>query len=343
MMTLQAIMASILALAGYEYVGHKMDEQKYPPIGRKIDVGGYSLHVIDKGEGGPAVVVDPGMGCNSLSWGLVYPEIAKFTRVIVIDRAGYAWSDASPLPRTSENIVQEMHTLLHNADIPTPYILVGHSFGGINTLLFASTYPDEVAGVVLVDSSHEDQFKEGSVFNKSSSTSEENLTTRWKKYLDGWKNYAEESLGIDDLMTEYQIQEHHEQLKLYPEEIKHGYVAARRKIQFGQAVDAEYSNFKSSLKHLKESGGVLGDKPLTVIMAGRKPTIEECGGHLTQEEIDQNGDVFWPELCRDHAAKSSRGKLIVAENSGHMIPNEQPEIVVEAVREMVDELRGAKE
>ena len=339
MTTLKAIMASILALAGYEYVGQKMDEQKYPPVGRMINVSDYNLHVIDRGVGGPTVVVDPGMGCNSLSWGLVYPEIAKFTRVMVIDRAGYAWSDASPLPRTSENIVQEMHTMLQNSGVPGPYILVGHSFGGVNTRLYASKYPDDVAGVILVDSSHEDQFKEGSIYNKEPLKTEDGFFARWKDSLEEQTEKIKEYLGLHDVISEDEIQKHLETIKLYPEEVKHSHIATRRSIQFNQVVNAEFSNFKSSLKHLKDEGGLLGDKPLTVIMAGKKPTVEECGGLLNQEEIDECCDVFWPGLQAAHAAKSSRGKLIVAEKSGHMIPAEQPEIIVEAVREMVDELQ----
>ena len=338
MTTLKAVMASILALAGYEYVGHKMDEQKYPPVGRMIKVSDYSLHVIDRGTGGPTVVVDPGMGCNSLSWGLVYPEIAKFTRVMVIDRAGYTWSDASPLERTSENIVQEMHAMLQNSGIPGPYILVGHSFGGGNVRLYASKYPDDVAGVILVDSIHEDVYKEGSIFNKQPLPAEESFMTRSKKYLESWKKYFEDYLGIHDLMTADKMQEYQERNKLYPEEVQYNYPATRRLIQFTQAKNAEFANLKQSLQQIKDDGGLLGDKPLTVIMAGKKRTIEEFRGLLTQEEIDQHGDVFWPELQADLAAKSLRGKLIIAQNSGHEIPNEQPEIIVQAVREMIHEL-----
>ncbi len=154
--------ATVFALAGlagsgvtYQYFGTISDEIVYQPLGKRVDIGGYKLHMIDEGSGGPTVVIDAGVGCNSLDWSLVQPEIAKFTRVITYDRAGYAWSDASPLPRTSATIVQELHVLLQNSDVPGPYILVGHSFGGCNMMLYANTYPDEVAGIVLVDSVHE--------------------------------------------------------------------------------------------------------------------------------------------------------------------------------------------
>ena len=155
--------ALIAALAGsgttYQYVATKLDEQKYPPIGKMVDVGGYKLHMIDQGTGGPPVVMDAGLAGYCLDWSLVQPEIAKFTRAITYDRAGYAWSDESPLERTSENVVKELHTMLHNAGVPAPYVLVGQSIGGLNMQLFANMYPNEVAGIVLIESSHKDQME----------------------------------------------------------------------------------------------------------------------------------------------------------------------------------------
>ena len=124
-----------------------------------MDIGGYKLHLNCTGDNGPVVVFDSGLGNNSLEWALVQSEIAKSNRACSYDRAGYTWSDESPLERTSQNIVEELRNLLKNAEIPGPYILVGHSFGGFNVLLYANKYPEEVAGVVLVDSSHEDLLK----------------------------------------------------------------------------------------------------------------------------------------------------------------------------------------
>jgi pimeloyl-ACP methyl ester carboxylesterase len=153
---------AILMLSGaaYQFISTKNDENAFPPPGKLIDVGGYRLHINCSGEGGPTVVFDAGMGCNSLDWALVQPEVAKFARVCIYDRAGNGWSDESPLERTSQNIVDELHTLLKNSGEKGPYILVGYSFGGPNVRLYASKYPNDVAGVVLVDSSHEDQLQE---------------------------------------------------------------------------------------------------------------------------------------------------------------------------------------
>ena len=153
------VIALLLIGTIYQFISSKIDENAYPPPGKLVDIGGYRLHINCTGEGGPAVILDSGLGGNSLEWTLVQPKLAKFTRVCSYDRAGQGWSDESPLIRTSQNIVDELHTLLHKAEVPEPYILVGHSSGGINMRLYASYYPNEVAGVVLVDSAHEDQLK----------------------------------------------------------------------------------------------------------------------------------------------------------------------------------------
>jgi pimeloyl-ACP methyl ester carboxylesterase len=110
------------------------------------------LHYISSGSGSPVVVLDSGLGGDISQWRLVHPEVAKFTRVISYDRAGLGWSDRGPRDRTSKQIVKELHTMLKQAEVPGPYVLVGSSFGGYNVQLFAHEYPDQVAGLVLVDS-----------------------------------------------------------------------------------------------------------------------------------------------------------------------------------------------
>ncbi|MBP6869280.1 alpha/beta hydrolase [Candidatus Babeliales bacterium] len=332
MTTLKVVGASILALAGsgmtYEYVAERMDERNFSPIGKMVDIGGYKLHMIDAGiavEGQPTVVIDAGAGCNSLDWSLVQPEIAKFARVITYDRAGYAWSDASPLPRTSKNAMDELHTMLHNAGVQGPYILVGHSLGGINVRLFASKYPDEVAGVVLVDSSHEDQLDRLSIPDRS---------LMYKVLL------GATYLGIPRLS--YYIPSVKEStdraIAIFPLEIQNVYCSQKSTIKYLNALISEMFLFKQSFDQLKEDGGLLGDKPLTVISQGKQLTLEQVKGWITPEQLETQNRV-WPELQADLATKSSRGKLIVAENSSHMINYDRPDVIIEAVREMVEELR----
>src|ERR687898_437066 len=151
----------VLLLAGvvFQFVSTKIDERRYPALGEMVDVDGYSLHLNCTGEAGgaPTVVMDSGLGGTVLDWQLVQPELAKSMRVCTYDRAGMGWSDPGPQPRTSQQIAGELHTLLGNAGVRGPYVLVGHSFGGTNMQVYASQYPDEVAGMVLVDSALEDE------------------------------------------------------------------------------------------------------------------------------------------------------------------------------------------
>jgi pimeloyl-ACP methyl ester carboxylesterase len=126
--------------------------------GDMVDVGGYRLRINLGGKGNPTVVMDSGLTFGRKTWISVFPEVAKFTRVFIYDRAGLGESDPGPAPRTSLLIIKELHTLLGKASITAPYVLVGHSFGGLNVRLYASYYPDEVVGMVLIDASHEDQY-----------------------------------------------------------------------------------------------------------------------------------------------------------------------------------------
>jgi pimeloyl-ACP methyl ester carboxylesterase len=126
------------------------------PPGRLIDVGGYRLHLWCQGSGSPAVILDSGLAGNSLLWACTLPLVSQQTLACAFDRPGYAWSDPAPdgVPRTSLQIVQELRFALSGVGIPPPYILVGHSFGAINMLVFAYNFPAEVAGLILVDPSH---------------------------------------------------------------------------------------------------------------------------------------------------------------------------------------------
>ena len=129
----------------------------YPPLGKLVNAGGHLLHINAIGKGGPVVVMESGGGDFSFIWSLVQPEVAKFTTAVSYDRAGFAWSEPGPEPRSGHQIAFELHTALHEAGIKGPYILVGQSFGGFLVRNFARYYPKEVAGMVLVDVLNEDE------------------------------------------------------------------------------------------------------------------------------------------------------------------------------------------
>jgi pimeloyl-ACP methyl ester carboxylesterase len=148
----------LLALAavggGYETAREAADANAYPMPGQLIDVGGHRLHLHCTGSGSPTVVLQPGGGDFSSAMAWIAPAVASQTRVCVYDRAGRGWSESAEGPQDATQIATDLHTLLQRRDVPGPYVLAGHSFGGLYVLTYADRYPDEVAGMVLVDSTN---------------------------------------------------------------------------------------------------------------------------------------------------------------------------------------------
>ena len=156
------LVAGLLALAVigaiYQVVATQIDQRTYPPPGEMVNVNGHLMHINCMGEGGPTVILEAANLGMSAHWVRVQQQLAKTTRVCAYDRAGMGWSEAGPEPRDAKQISSELHTLLKSADTEGPYVLVGHSYGGLYTRMYAARYPKQVAGVVLVDSSHPEQF-----------------------------------------------------------------------------------------------------------------------------------------------------------------------------------------
>ncbi|MEZ4681510.1 MAG: alpha/beta hydrolase [Caldilineaceae bacterium] len=134
------------------------DAQAFPPQGQLVDVGGYRLHLYCIGQGSPTVILESGQANSLAVWSWIQPEVAQTTRVCAYDRAGVGWSEPGPMPRDARQMVLELHTLLQNAAVAPPYVLVGHSFGGLVTHVYAAQYPAEVAGLVWLDVEHPEQW-----------------------------------------------------------------------------------------------------------------------------------------------------------------------------------------
>lgn len=295
-----SLIVIIMALTGFQSVATMIDNYRYPPPGKLIDIEGYKLHIHSTGQSGPTIVLDAGLSGTSLGWSLVQMEVSKFTRVCSYDRAGYAWSDQSPSKRSSLHLAQELHTLLHNAKIPGPYILVGHSFGGCNALLFADLYPEETIGVILVDSVHEDMLQEPP-------TSHFNF--QWLLSAIGFKRLQGPSNAIIEMFTPL------------PEQIRHMYIAQMNKTSYTQTVSREMEALNESLCQLRERKVHLQDKPLVVITAGKF--------------ANNNEEKAWKGLQKKLLLKSNRSKQVIADKSDHMINHHQPEIIIEAIREIL--------
>jgi pimeloyl-ACP methyl ester carboxylesterase len=306
------VLMVLLMIAGflYENISEARDRRFHPMPGQLVDVGGFKMHIDCTGQGTPAVILDSGLGDSFVSWAKVQPQISKFTRVCTYDRAGLGYSGASPRPRTSKVMAEELHTLLQAAGVAPPYVLVGHSMGGYNVRLFASRYPGEVTGMVLVDSSHPDQ---------------DNRFPPELKDLD--KTWVREQefltfsmpFGVPRLLG-----------------FCEGDAAVR-------AVDCNFHSFREGLVELKNfpesaaqagTTGLLGDLPLAVL--SHDP---EKPDPYTPADIRKPFNDAWDKMQDDLTHLSTRGTRTIAKNSGHYIQLDRPDLVIEAVRNVVDQAR----
>jgi pimeloyl-ACP methyl ester carboxylesterase len=303
---------AVLALVGasYEAIAARGDARRYPAPGQMVDIGGYRLHIQCVGTGSPTVVLDAGLGGSSLDWNLVQPELGRTTRVCAYDRAGMGWSDPSPQPRTPRQIADELHTLLTNAGIAGPYVLVGHSLAGKNVRLFALTHPDQVAGMVLVDARSE--------------------------YVDANTSPAEEQAFQQALAaqaSQFRLARSLGLVRLIGASLWGGPAMPRATRTEGmllktsqRGVDAQTAEGLERAADDAElqAAPSLGDRPVIVLAAGQKVAH----------------DPIWLEAQHRQAALSMNGRLTVAEGSGHAIHWEQPTLVVGAVRQVVDDVRS---
>jgi pimeloyl-ACP methyl ester carboxylesterase len=159
--SLVVLLVALVVGAIYQAIGTEIDQREaFPGPGEMVEVGEHRVHLNCLGQGSPTVVLDGGWGYTSVEWsGWVQPEVAEHTRVCAYDRAGMGWSEPGPSPLDANWVASELHTLLQEADEEGPYVLVGHSLAGLYSCIYAKRYPEEVAGMVLVDSSHPDQFE----------------------------------------------------------------------------------------------------------------------------------------------------------------------------------------
>ena len=147
-----ALIALVALGAAYQIIATELDKRTYSPRGQLYTVNGRQMHMVCKGEGSPTVILQAGGAAESLWWYRVQPQLAAHTRVCAYDRAGMGWSEAASSPRDPVTIVGELHALLAEAAVTAPYVMVGHSYGAILARVYAAQYPQDVAGVVVIDS-----------------------------------------------------------------------------------------------------------------------------------------------------------------------------------------------
>jgi len=308
------ILVLLLAGAGFLYqnASEARDRRFHHMAGQLVEVAGRKMHINCTGQGRPTVILDAGLGDTYLSWQKVQPEIANAVQVCSYDRAGIGYSDPSPHARTSKVIATELHALLQAADIPPPYILVGHSMGGYDVRVYAGMYRTEVVGMVLVDASHPDQ---------------ENRFPAELKSMEGTWNREAEFL---EYATPFGVPR---LLGLCDED------AALRAAECNWHTERERrAEMKSFSQSAVEAAAVtsLGDIPLAVLSHDPDKPSAELPADLAKP-INQ----AWEKMQEELGHLSTRGTQSIAKNSSHYIQLDRPELVIEAVRGVVEQARQA--
>ncbi len=299
--------------------------------GQMLDVGGHRLHLVSSGSGRPTVVLEAALGGSSISWSLVQPAIASLTRVCAYDRAGFGWSDAGPMPRTAGRVADELYTLLDRGGVDPPFVLVGHSFGGLVMRIFAARYRNKTSGLVLVDPAHPEDWvspapKEQIKINRGVRLCRSGAkAARFgaAKVVSGLASlgFFGVARGLAKVVSRGGLSREDEGIlapvwKLPPE--------ARRPLRrfwtqekFFDALGNQIATISTSAAEtLDESARGFGDLPLVTISS------TDPGDYRLRQQ-----DAL--------AALSTRGTHVIASKSGHWIPLDQPQVVIDAIRDVL--------
>ncbi len=291
--------------------------------GERIEVGGQNLHVVVRGRGGPTVVFEAGAGEFGLVWSPVAEKVAEFATVVVYDRAGFGWSDPAP-GGTAVDPVGSLRQLLATRQLAPPYILVGHSLGGLRMRAFAARWPETVGGLLLVDATHEQQF----------ARLPERFVARAKGQAAGFATAARVLAVVADSGL----------LALAPAVIPAmPGLTPPEQAAYRARIVVDGTFLRSVLKEqldalaaepvaLRPLPPRLADVPLIVLAHGRAEMLPD--EQLLAAEIERS-EIVWQELQGELAALSTRGRMEVVGGTGHHVHLERPDAVVAAIRELV--------
>jgi pimeloyl-ACP methyl ester carboxylesterase len=293
----------------YEAIAGLGDAAAHPPSARMIHVGGYSLHLDCRGQGSPTVVMDAGLGGSSLDWTLVEPQLATTTQVCVYDRAGMGWSEPGPLPRTPAQLAEELDTLMTNAGVPAPYVLLAHSLAGKAARLFASSHPEKVVGMVLVDTRSERI--DLSMAPDEAANFDGALRAQAKLYS------LARDLGMARLFGTSFVGEP----LVPPSTASEMALLMTRSTAIEETLEEGLARAADDTRLAVTTLGVM---PLVVVAAAE--SMRDIPG--------------WAQAQEALAALSTQGQLVVAEKSGHYIQLEEPDLIIAAVRRVLASARN---
>jgi pimeloyl-ACP methyl ester carboxylesterase len=317
--SLSLIFALLLLVLSAGMVTHgvlcRLERRRHAPPGRLVDVGGYRLHLLESGEGGPTVVLDSALAGTTLSWSAIQPEVARLTRVLSYDRAGFGWSDRGPHPRRVDFMAEELSRLLR-IDSQAPYVIVSHSYGGWIARVLASRYPELVAGMVLVDVPHPREWIEPTGEQRHRVTAGARMA-RVASFL--------APFGLARLA--YRFGRRAGSRERVQSLVGRVPAPLRSTLRTFWVRRQTLGALASQIEHAPESARLvaaesrsLGNHPLVVLTAARPDAVR----HRDQDET---------------AGLSARGRHWVAKSADHWIPLDEPELIVKAARDVVEEVR----
>ncbi len=325
----------LLSSAAWQALAGRADFRRHPPPGRLVDLGSHRLHILAMGEGSPAVVMDSGLPGSVLSWCRVQPEVARFARAVSYDRAGLGWSDAGPLPRTAARIVEELHALLERARIPPPYVLVGHSFGGLTMRLFAARYPREMDGMVLVDpigprewlfptAEQKAEVRGGARLCRRGAWLARLGVARWIGLLVrlGALRAVRVAVAVVSSQALGETGSMLAPLEKLPPELRAIVPLFWLQPKFYRALSSQMESLRASAEQVAAAAGAAGSWPVVVLSSGSAPPRRR-----SEQEM---------------LVKSSlQGKHVMVASSGHWIQLDEPQAVVAAIRAVIEAARDA--
>jgi len=307
----------------YQWLAQRADDQRFSPPGRLLTVDGLTMHVDCRGSGRPVIILEAGLTAGSWSWGTVFDALAQRTEVCAYDRPGMGWSE--PINRVADagEVADRLHGVIQAAAIEGPYVLLGMSAGGVYVREYYARYPHDVVGMVLVDSAHEQQGDRlPPLAGREESERMLRLCTRLQpigvvRALDGLSMMFDRQPGI-------------------PEEARPLLLSRVNQSHYCASMLAELESFDGEI-HDPQPPSALGDLPLLVLSQGKEPEGDETLGLTAEQARAQR--LAWNELQEELAALSIHGRRLIAEHSGHPIQFEQPELLIDAVGGLIDELR----
>lgn len=310
------VIGTLMSGIFYEQASRYSARRTFPAPGDFLEIGRHKFHYLKKGEGSQSVIFASGNTLNHTEWTDIQEEIAKSATTLSYDRAGLLYSDRGRRPQTAAAISEELELIIQTADLPKPYILVAHSLSACSLRPFIKDNEKDMAGVIFVDGSHPEQYTK--VPEQIADVMKNDVpSSEWTQFLNGFgflRTIMKDHAHFGYLATD------HPKNEAYRATFFHSIPEIYEEMEATDQILAETKNITS-----------FGDTPLTIITGSSEKRIND----FADAEKGKVAYDFWMKLQKDLLSLSSNSQQVMASKSGHMVHHEEPEIIVKAIKEMI--------